>query len=93
MQSLLCRGARLERCCATPKHATTSRTMIRYADGASNFNRKSFSGGPEKKRSKICCLWLEARLLGDCSGGNSRPLRPSGVGGGHFLIKKSGYQI
>ena len=25
----------------------------------------------------------------DCSGGNSRPLHPSGVGGGHFLIRKS----
>ena len=24
----------------------------------------------------------------ECSGGNSRPLHPSGVGGGHFLITK-----
>ncbi len=41
------------------------------------------------KPSEICCHWLEARLVDDCSGGNSRPLHPSGVGGGHFLIKKS----
>jgi hypothetical protein len=37
--------------------------------------------------NEICCHRLETRLLADCSGGNSRPLHPSGVGGGHFLIK------
>src|SRR3954464_577743 len=44
------------------------------------------------KPIKICCQRLEARfssveVFEECSGGNSRPLRPSGVGGGHFLIK------
>src|SRR5215471_9166951 len=39
--------------------------------------------------AKSCCNYLEARLLGskvfhDCSGGNSRPSRLSGVGGGIF---------
>ena len=41
------------------------------------------------KPTEICCHRPEARLVDDCSGGNSRPLHPSGVGGGHFLIKKS----
>lgn len=44
------------------------------------------------KPTEICCHWLEARLVDDCSGGNSRPLHPSGVGGGHFLIKKSDHR-
>jgi hypothetical protein len=40
--------------------------------------------------AKSCCNRLEARLLAskvfhDCSGGNSRPSRLSGVGGGIFL--------
>src|SRR3954469_1191789 len=46
------------------------------------------------KPIEICCQRLEARfssveVFEECSGGNSRPLRPSGVGGGHFLIKNS----
>jgi hypothetical protein len=29
------------------------------------------------------------KVFHDCSGGNSRPSRPSGVGGGNFLMAKS----
>ena len=55
---------------------------------ASDLN-KGFPGNVRMKPNEICCHRLETRLLADCSGGNSRPLHPSGVGGGHFLIKKS----
>ena len=48
---------------------------------------KGFPGNVRMKPNEICCHRLETRLLADCSGGNSRPLHPSGVGGGHFLIK------
>ena len=61
------------------------------ADGASDLN-KGFLGDVRMKPNEICCHRLEARLLADCSGGNSRPLHPSGVGGGHFLIKKSDHR-
>src|SRR5580765_6560194 len=40
--------------------------------------------------SFLCAILIFlSYLVADCSGGNSRPLHPSGVGGGHFLIKKS----
>jgi hypothetical protein len=48
---------------------------------------KDSSATARIKPNEICCHRLEARLLGDCSGGNSRLSYPSGVGGGHFLIK------
>jgi len=48
---------------------------------------KDSSATARTKPNEICCHRLEARLLGDCSGGNSRLSYPSGVGGGHFLIK------
>ena len=56
------------------------------ADGASDLN-EGFLGDGRIKPNEICCHRLEARLLADCSGGNSRLSYPSGVGGGHFLIK------
>src|SRR5712672_2633861 len=59
------------------------------ADGART-STKDFSATDRIKPNEICCHRLEPRLLADCSGGNSRPLHPSGVGGGHFLIKKIG---
>src|SRR5262249_11773188 len=48
------------------------------------------SKGCENFHIKFCCHQPEARLLAskvfyDCSGGNSRPSRPSGVGGGNFF--------
>src|SRR4029077_9141144 len=48
---------------------------------------KDSSATARIKPNEICCHRLEARLLGDCSGGNSRLSYQSGVGGGHFLIK------
>ena len=41
------------------------------------------------KPSKIICHWLEARLLADCSGGNSRLSYPLGCGGRSFFGPKS----
>src|SRR5947199_3037080 len=34
---------------------------------------------------------LEVFVFHDCSGGNSRPSRPSGVGGGNFFMAKVSY--
>jgi hypothetical protein len=51
---------------------------------------KGFPGDLRIKPSEICCHWLEARLLADCSGGNSRLSYLLGCGGrSFFLIKKS----
>jgi len=46
------------------------------------------------KPSEICCDWLEARLIASkfskiVLGGTAASHTCSGVGGGHFLIKKS----
>jgi hypothetical protein len=44
---------------------------------------------PSAKPSEICCDWLEARLVAIVLGGTAASHTCSGVGGGHFLIKKS----
>lgn len=64
---------------------------VAAADGASDVN-KGFVGDGGMKSSEICCYRLEARLLADCSGGNSRLSYLLGVGGGHFLIKESDHR-
>jgi hypothetical protein len=49
------------------------------------------------KPSEICCDWLEARLIASkfskiVLGGTAASHTCSGVGGGHFLIKKSDHR-
>jgi len=39
-------------------------------------------------QAKFVAIGSKLVYLDDCSGGNSRPLHPSGVGGGHFLSPK-----
>ena len=52
------------------------------------------SGGSLRKFFYINLLPLAGssfsslKVFHDCSGGNSRPSRPSGVGGGNFLVTK-----
>jgi hypothetical protein len=56
-------------------------------DGVLELN-KGFPGDLRIKPSEICCHRLEARLLADCSGGNSRLSYLLGCGGRSFF----GYQ-
>ena len=62
------------------------------ADGASDVN-KGFVGDGRIKPSEICCYRLEARLLADCSGGNSRLSYLLGCGGRSFFDQEVGSQI
>ena len=45
------------------------------------------------KPSKICCHWLEARLLGELFWGEQPPLTPVGCGGRSFFDQEVGSQI
>ena len=62
------------------------------ADGART-STKDFSATVRIKPNEICCHRLEARLLADCSGGNSRLSYLLGCGGRSFFDQEVGSQI
>jgi len=59
------------------------------ADGARTSTKDS-SATARIKPNKICCHRLEARLLADCSGGNSRLSYLLGCGGRSFFDQEIG---
>jgi len=93
-----CRAAPLERLTvrrtSTKDSSATSRIVspdwqpCRKLPPSMNAKFDSVWQSSRPNQAKFVAIGSKLVYLDDCSGGNSRPLHPSGVGGGHFLSPK-----